>query len=348
MSTLSRALAATLALAVMACSPPATTSPEEEQVINEFRAALPDTDVLHLRAPGQASGALSVGKLSPLYTTSAATMKSVNLVLWSILGPITHTVKGGNPTFEQENRAVWYYASPLGPLAHVLVLDRKEDGHFEYVVASRPKGGADDAWTPVIGGSYTPTSKLRRGHGTVWINLDKDRAERTVGKVMALWSNVGNERTVTVYFFGASVDTTQAAPINAAFHYQEAEDRSGTFVYGVNGVDIHGGQPGKEALENAAIISRWDSTGSGRADLHAAGGDLETDGFEHGVLSECWTPESFVVAYTSLVLKPEGGKAVLAQSEGDHALCAFDDIGIPVFPDPQPEPVDPPLPDEAR
>jgi len=347
--------------ALVACDPvPPEPVPPAPDAKEAFLEAFPKPADLRLSFPGvedapaDATGGLGlqtgalVGEISSFYKFTRNTSSGVNLGLMALLVPIATVVNNVEPTVVEENRAVWHGSGALDPMDHLLVVERKDDGHFEYVNLSRVKADADAEWKPIMGGTYTPGQHRRRGQGAIWLNQENDRNPLSTGRLLALWSNVGVERTVTVYAFQWSGNTNKNDPGDWAYHFQVAEEGGGVFVFGMRDVDINNGQPGLELLENAAIISRWTAEGAGRADWYATEGDVARTGYEVGIVSQCWRPKDFKSVFETYWLKPFHAEATQVTAEGSPEECAFKEFGTPVFPDPIDPPADPPLPEEAR
>lgn len=330
--------------------------------VETFAGVLPTIDQLEVAIPevGTSTGALAteadgigtyqgaaVGVLSEYYEFTLKTTWGVNWFLGSILGPIDWIVDNLEPTLTEENKAVWVGSEPLDPQHHLLVVEKMEDGHYEYIVLARMKSPEDSEWRVRIAGTYTPNGTPEHGQGSVWVDMDTDLYDETAGKVLFLWSHLNDERTVTSYMFDVLTEE-DAEPLTAVYHYERYQDHSGLFAFAMDEVDINGGEAGKEALEDAVIISRWDATGAGRADLIATGGDVESEGYEYAVVTQCWAPLSFETAFESVYVSLSGQDVVQATASGDFDACPYEEIGEPTLPEVGEEPEVDELPEEAE
>ena len=323
--------------------------PPDPATLEEFVGALPTDALLTLLGPGdeaqdgQVSGAL-VGEVSEYYRITKTTTAAVNKGLKHILEPIRWLVNNRQPTSLDRNTAVWFARDGVAQRDFLLVM-RRQTGYFDFTLVSRTLG-ADD-WSVLLFGNFTPGAEPGRGQGAVLVNLDGDGDDNSVGKVLALWSNVGDERTVTAYFYEASGDLQDHGPRNEVYHYMRERTGAGVFVYHIAGLDIDKPGSGKDALENVAIISRWDETGAGRADFYAADGDVAAQGLDVAVISQCWAPQSFSVVYETTWIKPTDGEATQWSKDGVRQECAYLERAEAVLPDPTSAPLDPAIPPEA-
>jgi hypothetical protein len=356
-------LALLVALTVGGCGDPTAGTPAEDPV-DVFRAALPRAADLELSVPDDSAetGALSVieaplsvieaplvGERSAFYELARTSVRDTNRGLAAILDPIANVIDTVPPVSVEENRAMWFGSGLADPEQHLLVVDRKDDRHFEYALYSRLKTEATDpdAWRAVIGGTFTPAGQ-GRGQGAVWVNANNDLDPASTGQFLALWSNANEDRgrSVTLYQYEYAANTALAPPINAAAHFQSEPDESGVYVYGISDVDIHKQDPTKPLGENVAVITRWTPSGAGRADWYATGGEVATDGYDVALMSECWG-KAFNATFDMLVVRPHGQELVVVNSSGQHAACVFDEPGDPVFPDMVDAPGDRALPQDA-
>ena len=339
-----RTLFFTLCLGVLlAGCPDPEPNPATVEPIETFKRALPTEALLSVLLPNgdEITAALSdydteqgalVGQTAWFYDFTKTTSTAVNQGLLNVLQPLAWVVKNVEPVQVTENKAVW--AFPDAEILSVLVIQRKDDGHFEYVNAWRPVNEPQTEFTPIIAGTFTPAGN-GRGQGAIWMNLDNNRNPNNTGKVLALYSNAGPERTVTVYYFDFSTDLAAGVPTSdLAYHFQMAEDRSGTFVYAIQGVDIDQGAPGKEALEDATVISRWDAQGRGRSDWFATGGDVAKQAFQVYIASQCWAPKTHISTYEASWVRYINQSDIIPVSEaGDLSSCPHSDVAKPVLPD---------------
>ncbi len=343
------------ALVALGCDKPEPETGTVDQA--RFLEALPTAEDLRLDLPGdedfdEASGGLAtmeaplVGERSNFYTFTREMTRAINRGLKALIAPIAHVVEHVPPTTLEENRAVWFGSGPEDPEHHLLVVERVADGHFEYVLLSKTKHEADAEWRPVVGGTWTP-SEGRRGRGAVWVNHYNDLDPRTTGTLLALWSNDGQHRSVTVYTYQWSGDAEVEPARDQASHFEREIGGGGVFVYGIRDIDIHENDPTKPLGEDVAVISRWNADGLGRADWYATGGEVATDGYDTALISQCWD-EQFDTIFEMTVVAPRNAEAQVVYADGEYEACVFENPGNPVFPDRVDFPADPDLPPEAR
>lgn len=322
-----------------------------------LEAALPGDDTLAVDIPaigsmegdaggfGTQQGAL-VGETAEFWAHTARTAWHMNVGLAHILAPIRAVTKNVEPTLVGPNKAVWMGSWPLDPQHHLLVVKKKGD-HFEYILLAKLKAPANAKWRVRVVGRYTPGPAPKHGHGSVWVNLNNDLNPNTHGKVLAHWSRAGVAREITAFFFKFTTDPDQA-PVTSAAHYQNEADMSGLLVHAVHGFDLQQGEPGKEALEDAALISRWNTSGAGRGDLLARGGDIAAAGLQVAAMTQCWKPMSFKSTFEALTVKAPGQEPHVVKTSGEYDSCAFPEFADPSLPETGEEPAEPSaLPEEA-
>ncbi len=351
----------TLAFSIVGCglasSPDGATAPDGESTLNTvepaLEEALPDAATLGVvlpssaAKPGSQEGAL-VGGISEFWAHTATTSFRMNAGLAHILLPIRFVVNNIEPTYTGKKKAVWFGSTPLDPQQHLLVV-RKVGAHYKYSVLARLKSEAGNpaAWRLRITGRYFPAADDGDAHGRVWVNLDTDLNPKTTGKVLAHWSNGASGRTITAFFFGYS-DGTEG-PLHQAAHFAIEPNGAGVLVHGIKGFDLNKGEEGKEALENAAMLSRWAVTGAGRGDLIANGGDIEAEGYEAAAMTQCWSAMTFKTAFEATAVKLPGQEPTIVKTTGNHDECVFAEAVEPSLPELGDEPAveDDDIPEEA-
>ncbi|MFT7624237.1 MAG: hypothetical protein ACI9WU_003424 [Myxococcota bacterium] len=298
--------------------------------------AVPGDDLLDLALPAAASkpgtqqGAL-VGETSGFWAHTAGTAFRLKTGLAHILLPLRWVVNHFQPRFQGRDKAVWMGSSPLDPQQHLLVVRRRAANVYRYALLARLKSEAGNpaAWRlRIVGQSVGGIER----HGSVWVNLDNDLDANSEGKVLAHWTRNRAEgtRTISAFFFGWS-DGSEA-PIDMAAHFAEENDGSGLLVHAVPDYDFNQGEAGKEALEDAVLISRWNHTGAGRGDLVAAGGDVAAEGLEAAAVTQCWVPNTFISIFEAVTVKAPNSAPIVLKTWGDFGQCAFADAAEPSLP----------------
>ena len=353
-------LTAAVAIGMTACAHgPKDTTPASGA--SEFEQALPTEAVIGITLPGDgtAQGALTeggygtqegalVGATSELWAHTAGTAAGVRFGLAAILLPIRWVVTHVPPVLIGQNKALWTGTEPLDPQRHALFVEKKPDGHFTFLLASQLKAPPGAKWRVQVAGTYTPDGTPDIAQGAVWVNLDNDLKPETQGKVMALWSHNGPEREVSVLFFNFTDDNGKNPPTDSAYHFQQNADQSGLAVQAIKDIDINKGEPGKEALEHALLVSRWTAEGAGRADAFAAGGDVAEAGYEVAVQTQCWAADSFKTTFEALTVKKAGAEPFQAKKDGDFSTCPFADEPKAELPEQGEAPTDPAMPVEIQ
>jgi hypothetical protein len=172
----------------------------------------------------------------------------------------------------------------------------------------------------VITGSHTVTVDANDnaikgfGQGVFLIEWDKSKqlpgrggdtgtCEVHYGKV-----DPTSQATVDVSFNNVGAD---GKPFNAEYRFTLDNDQAGTFQFALD-VNLQPFDPNMQAPERMSIESRWLSTGAGRADVIAHGGDLVSN----ITGSECWDA-SFLSQYYARTDEPTNGYGV------ESTACAF-------------------------
>ncbi len=323
---------------------------------SEFERALPTAAQLEIKGPtGTVAGGLAdgtmmggaLGEVSQYYQFTAGTTLAVNLGILRILAPIRLVIETFPPSVVEADRAVWQGSGALDPQDHMLVVERPSEGHYEFMVLSRLKSPADSPWRVVVGGETTPGATPGEGQGSVWVDLDQDRDDKTTGKALAVWSRAGGEREVNTFFYAWSDDVAKHPARDATYYFKRQPEGGGVFVFGVPEVNIHH-EASKSAMERALIASRWLPTGQGRSDVYADGGDVAADGYDQVHVTQCWAANSFETTYEQMMGDSTSGQSDVKFEAGDLGSCAFAAPQAAALPETPPAPVAGALPPEAQ
>jgi len=326
-----------------------------------FREALPDDEALLYAFPDTESvvveaealeiaPAALVGDVSELWLAGRDTTRTVNRALSAFLSPIARLVRATEPTWASDARLVWR-GVPAGSLDEdLLVVERAEDGHFEYTLWSRDRIRPLAEWRFRAYGSTTPGAGARRGRGVMWVDLDADRNARSHGKVLALWERAAARREVAIAFYAASPDDAETPARTKSFLFAREADGRGTLAFGPELVDVHD-DPARTALEEVRVLTRWTAEGRGRSDAAITGGDVATAGNALLLRTECWRTPDHTTTYEATQGRKRTatgpGPLVLVDEDGERASCGFAEPEAPVLPALGDEPVAPALPPEA-
>ncbi|TNF33775.1 MAG: hypothetical protein EP329_07950 [Deltaproteobacteria bacterium] len=349
-----RALATALACAALAGG----CEPDGGDTLTDFENAVPDVSALHYAFPDVDTTAISttglgleaaalVGGESELYTAGRDATRAVNRALDAFLLNMERVLRHLTPERVSADRVVWRGIAPNSLDEDLFVMQRADDGHFEYSLWSRERLRPDAEWRFRLYGSTTPIDGPRRGRGALWVDLESDRLASTRGKVLALWENLPNRREVAVTFFSA---TTDDAPARTRSFIFTRTDAGSLMAYGPEIMDIHD-DPAKDALEEVRLLTRWNSRGIGRSDATVTGGDVATGGYAVLFRTECWQSPGHEVTYEGVAVRPRtdagAGPLELVKEDGDRATCPLADPETAVVPPVGTEPEPPALPPEA-
>lgn len=298
---------------------------------NEFQEAIPEQGSVNVDGPDGARADMSTqaGTFGTMASGAASApafwygftrdlRDGVNAVTAGVLVSVWAVVHL-DPTEVSDDHAVWgpYDGDALDPARYRLTVTRLEPRHFRYLLEGQKKSGGD--YLNVLDGDGYGRASASHGDGQFVLDLDNAKAvdptkhtndSGQVTIVHDLPPDIGRVRdalprtiTATVAPAGeASVDITSLAH----------EDHTGELDV-VAHVDIDDSHA--TALEDVNVVSRWRSTGAGRADIGISGGDLPAEGLEGVTAVECWGSDFARVYYTdSAGIKP---------TEGDAAECVY-------------------------
>lgn len=326
-----------------------------------FTNALPDVGALHYAFPDveTASGteassvgvqaAPLVGAESELYAAARDATKAVNRGIDAYLVAAQRVMRNLTPRRVSENRVVWRGVAPNALDEDLLVVQRADDGHFEYVLWSRDLVRANADWRFRLYGSTTPLDGARRGRGVLWVDLENDHLPATRGKVLALWENLRDRKEVAVTFFAATTDEG-APPRTRSFIFQRSGGGN-LMAFGPELMDVHD-TPDRTALEEVRLLTRWTSGGAGRSDATVTAGDVAANGYAVLFRTECWRSPDHAVRYEATAVRARtstgAGPLEVVREDGDRGACPLAEPETAVVPPIGEVPEEPPLPPEAN
>ncbi|HLL25120.1 MAG TPA: hypothetical protein VK427_23455 [Kofleriaceae bacterium] len=290
-------LAATAAFSLVACV-------KHDDAPSDLKTALPTADQVRIKLPEGTSR--TVGQLAAYYTITRDVTRTFNggsawvlVLLHSIVAYPVTSVNGDVYTWGP-------WSGALDPAEYKLDVIANGDGTYEYELSGRNKTAPNAAFEMIITGYADPRPGQLRSKGV--FNIDFDAA----GRVNPVGSANRGEVTVTYDLATRHLDLDlvgvdeQNKPLTAQYAYDEAADGAGKMSFGAKG-DAGGGSQ----HESFQIVSRWLATGTGRADVSASGGDIQSQVTVS--LTECWDP-SFRRTYYQ-------DSANFAPTEGSAASC---------------------------
>lgn len=269
---------------------------------DDFRSGLPGADTVKLELPGDSGQALTAedygsleqaleGEISDTYRVTRGVTRWVNggvgLVLIIVRGITLH-----RPTTMQGNTAIWGPFTPdLEPITWKLTVTHTGGQTFDYVLEGQPKAGGD--WEVVLSGTHTRilgeggVPRERFGSGSFMLDWEArgrlpERNGKLTGTTVVEYAHLSDTDPVDISVqFNQATDENSGRQIDVSYRYRRDPVSGGEFEFLADS-DVDG----QARLEQLSVKSRWQTTGAGRSDVRAVGGDL-AEGAE-ATLSECW------------------------------------------------------------
>jgi len=299
-----------------------------------FVDALPSAADVEIKVPEHQGQALGTGERSELYNHTYNISRGVNAhigAVFAIIDAIVHTP----PSEEGEDYRVWGPSEPRGldRLSYRFSAQLAEEGVYTYQLEARDKGEtSEDAFRTIWDGVARPTDD-DAGTGELSFLLDNNDNDCDVGTIHLTYDVSAELRTVDVDFDGVANTCNGEEARAQSYHYSEAADGSGDFMFSLLG-NIHAAEEQKPELETMTINSRWLADGSGRGDVVLASSEIEADlamyapesGATHVEVTECWN-DLFELTYTTS--SPEELAEHLRPTDGDPASCSIADAAFP-------------------
>jgi hypothetical protein len=301
-------------------------SPKEDA--SEYRKALPTTDTVAVKVPQSSGQALTetsenalIAETSEFYQLTRDVSRSINGgVVWVLT--LIHSVVQYPVTDVADNTATWGpWTDALSPNTYKVMVTKVSDAEYSYVFQGKPKGSADTAFVTVLSGTHRPTLDAggeiveRFGQGSLLLDWDAAATLPEHGKEIGK-ANINYARTapgttaeVVAKFTQVKDDEHPGRRVDADYQYSENADGSGTleFTYTPDPASVTDGPA------RFTFSSRWLSTGTGRADVKATGGEVPAD--VEATASECWDT-FFKSTYMTASWDPAVGW-------GDASACVF-------------------------
>ncbi|MBK7582866.1 MAG: hypothetical protein IPI67_22060 [Myxococcales bacterium] len=307
---------------------------QEKDDVSKFQEAIPEADHVKVSGPedAQKSGGASgqsiqadepwaSGPWAKYYGFTRHVRKGVNQVTAAILGSvwiIVHT----QPTSVDSKEAVWGpWTDSLEPVTYRFRVTEVGEKEYEYRLEGRPKASSNDGeFKSVLFGTGFGKGHASHGDGTFTIDLDVayeldpfNQDGDSSGKIK-ITHDLPPDITTNLFSQPRSIKA-EVTPSNDDSWYTVASDSlaDGT---GTLKVDAYADADDSNATqkEDISILSQWNGTGAGRADITLSGGDVPTDpGTVKAV--ECWGSDFYRVYYEDSVN--------YQSKEGEASLCAF-------------------------
>lgn len=315
-------------VAVAAFSQGCVLKPEDDA--SRFQEVIPQADHVKVAGPedaqkgGSASQSIQAdepwanGPWAKYYGFTRHVRKNVNQVAGIVLGSvwiIVHT----KPTSVDEKEATWGpWTDSLEPVTYQFRVTEVGEHEYEYRLEGRPKNAQGEFKTVLLGKGW---GKGHASHGDGNFTIDLDVAHELdpftndgeSGKVKIthdLPPNITSDlfsqpRTITA-------EVTPSAS-DAWFTVTSKSEADGTGTLKVDAyADADDSQTTKN--EDIVILSQWNASGAGRADITLTGGDLPAS-IEKVSAVECWGSDFFRVYYEDSVGYEE--------KEGEASACAY-------------------------
>ena len=275
--------------------------------------AIPTADQVAIHLPESATR--TIGQLAPWYVATRDVTRTFNGgTAWVLI--VVHTIVAFPPTSENGNTATWgpWTGDALDPADYQLTVTALADGSYDWELDGKAKKDPNAHFIAVISGNAVPSDPVGQGHGHFSIDFDNARLVNPVDNANAKGVvDVAYDLKARTLDMQISSTDANGTPVDAHYTYAAGTDGSGNMTFQFQG-DAGGGP----ALEDAVLRSRWENTGTGRADIRISGGDL---GSTQVTASECWDV-NFLETYYQ-----DSGNFV--PPAGDVTSCSFADQDLP-------------------
>ncbi|ATB32407.1 hypothetical protein [Melittangium boletus] len=221
------------------------------------------------------------GDPSTLYEDTHQASERFNTALDGLLSTL-EKIRAQNPTTRAPDMREW---GPVEDSEHpghlVRFVMTRQDGRFAYQLQFRPRGR--DEWWSFVEGTFEANGGLRRGTGTVSIQLAAARAHG-----FDMGSFAGYKRLDVAYQTRAPPMSVEvefipvAARASLRYTYREAHGGLGEMTFLLEDTAI---LPGNKRAD-LFIVSRWTSDRDGMARAMATGGNVPAD--LDATQVECW------------------------------------------------------------
>ena len=325
--------------ALLICAIGGSSCVSDEDQISEFKAAIPTKAELRVSFPSTKLDPETIGPVGPFkvgtlgeeahfYRFTVWALTELNAGIATVLNSTDKTAMRHAEISVTENEVRWTWTGPKSEW--LLIVKRASANKFEYLTASRLIGDTGPHRLR-LGGTRFIGSTPESSNGSFWIDLNNDIPAHTQGKVFVIYRIDAEETDLTVYYYNYKIRKS-GLPVTAAYHVNTNADASGFKAARSNGFNVFGGDP--QVKEVMLIRLQWTSTGSGRGDGFAFGGDIPPTGFRQIDINECWTDDAtHGLIFTTQVRLPHGNKPPLIFDEqGDPSACPSFDDPYPIVP----------------
>ncbi|HVE84554.1 MAG TPA: hypothetical protein VND93_16975 [Myxococcales bacterium] len=260
------------------------------------------------------------GQTSDLYRlTKGATYLVNGATEWVLVALAAGVAR--KPTSVSGSTAVYGPYTPyLSEITWKLTVTRTEFNVFTYLLEGQDHTTPSGPWVEVMSGSHTVTvdenDNVVRGFGQGVFLIEWDKARTLPGRGADTGTcevHYGKVDPKSDAFVDVSLNNVNGdgQPFNAEYRFALQPSQAGKFEFALD-INLQPFTAGMEANERWAIDSRWMSTGAGRSDVTAHGGDL----LSPITVNECWDA-AFLSTYYAKSDEPASGYGMESQA------CAF-------------------------
>lgn len=306
---------------------------KQEDDVSKFQEAIPQADHVKVAGPEDAQNGGSSGQSiqadepwangpwAKYYGFTRHVRKGVNQVAGVVLGSvwiIVHT----HPTSVDEKEATWGpWTDSLEPVTYRFRVTEVGADEYEYRLEGRPKTSSNDAdYKTVLLGKGWGKGHASHGDGYFVIDLDVAREldpfnvdSGESGKIK-ITHDLPPDITSNLFSQPRTI-TAEVTPSTTPewFTVTSKSNADGTGTLKVDALadadDSNTTEP-----EDISILSQWNGTGAGRADITLTGGDVPADPGKVTAV-ECWGSDFYRVYYSDSIN--------YESTEGDASLCAY-------------------------
>lgn len=295
---------------------------EDGDAGDEYRKGIPNQATVEVQVPGTSGQALSVageGKVSEYYRLTRVVSRDVNAGVYLVLNLVRDVVRYP-PTAVTANTAVWGpFSEALDPIAWKVTVTRTTPNEYAYKFEGQAKANPASAFITVLSGVHRPAlgtdGAPMEGFGEGNFLLDFEARnrlpmpQRDIGSAAVTYSrpNLATPVQITAKFTAVKDDERPNHTVDVDYRYKRNAGGSGEleFTYKPDRTLTDPGQ--------VAVMSRWNETGAGRADVKAKGGALPAN--IEATANECWSN-----AFTSVFVQTSWDPSL---TYGTEAMCAF-------------------------
>jgi hypothetical protein len=294
----------------------------------DFGSGVPTAENVRLEVPASAAQPLTAstsqalqGDHSSFYDLTRSVTAHMNGGVGLVLG-LLKAITSFRPTSVHGDTAVWGpHTEDLSPNTWKLTVTEISPGTYSYTLEGKAKTASDSAYVTVLSGEHTPAVDAHGNpiehYGSGHFLLDWDAAQTLpehgseVGQAAVTYSRMAApaaEITINVDFTQIRNDAGNL--VDASYRFLRRPGQGGEFQFSTDKDQVNT----STALEHLAIKSRWMSTGAGRSDVIASGGDLSSP----ATASECWDS-----AFTSQYMVTSWSSDPATNYGSEATGCAF-------------------------